>query len=154
MQHFKKRARILTEKLGGDLSYGHNGSLTFQLGQKSATFDPISMDEMKCSVEIDGASTRFQIPKSYIFDIMDKLGAPHLASSLLEYERKPILQLNDYITDENGQSFLDGLRQQIADDPSLANAELGGNRIIVEYYRGTLIISDDILSCATNVVDF
>ncbi|MEL7500821.1 MAG: hypothetical protein AAFN77_24730 [Planctomycetota bacterium] len=58
------------------------------------------------------------------------------------------------MNDENGQLLLDELRQQIADNPSLANVDLGGNRILVEYYRGTLVISDDIRWRATNVVDF
>jgi len=73
---------------------------------------------------------------------------------LLKYEQKPILRLDDYINDENGQPFLDGLRRKLIDDPSLSSVELGGNRIHMEYYRGVLIISDDILWCATNVVEY
>ncbi|TWT64047.1 hypothetical protein [Rubinisphaera italica] len=105
MQNFKKRARLFAEKLGGEISFGHDGSLTFAIDDKSATFDPVSKEDMNCSVKVGGDSTRYQIPKSYIFDIIDKLGTRHLASSLLKYELKPILQLNDYIVDEKVSGF-------------------------------------------------
>ncbi len=154
MLKFKKRARIFSEKLGGVIDYGKNDSLNFQIGDNSVVFTPVSKNEMNCTINLNNGSTSYQISKDYIFDIIEKLCLPHLSETLLKYKNKTILQLSDYINEENGQKLLDELRQRIVDNPSLETADLGGNRIIVEYYRGILVISDDILWCATNVIDF
>jgi hypothetical protein len=108
---------------------------------------------MRCTVNIGSASAKYHIPQTYVFDVIQKLGTPHLAALLLDYEPGRLLQLDDYIEIENGQKYLNGLRQHLLDTPSLTRADLGGNRILVEYYRGTLIISDDLVVYATNVVD-
>jgi hypothetical protein len=154
MQSFKKRVRLLTEKIGGELSYGNDGGLTVRHGSNSASFVPVSHDEMRATIDVDDDSASYRISKNYVFDIVDRLGTTHLVSSLLAYEQKPILQLEDYIREERGKPFLDRLREQLGKDSSIAHAELGGNRILVKYYLGVLIISDDILWSATNVVDF
>ena len=154
MQSLKKRVRLLTEKIGGEISYRHDGGLTVRHGSNSVLFAPVSVGEMHATINVHDHSASYQLSKNYVFDIVDRLGSTHLASSLLAYEQKPIAQLEDYIREEYGQPFLDDLRKQIADDPSITHAELGGNRIRVEYHAGVLIISDDILWLATNVVDF
>ena len=154
MQSFKKRVRLLVEKIGGELAYGNDGGLAVRHGSNSASFAPVSVDEMHATINVAGDSVSYQISKNYVFDIVDRLGSTHLASSLLAYEQKPILKLDDYIREEHGELFLECLRKQLANDPSIAHAELGGNRILVEYYSGVLIISDDLLWSATNVVDF
>ena len=62
MQLYKKRARILAEKLGGELSYGHTGSLAIRLGKKTATFDPVSVSEMDCMVQIGAYPACHRLP--------------------------------------------------------------------------------------------
>ena len=154
MQRYKRRARILSEKLGGLLSYGQDGTLVFQHGENAVSFKPLSHNKMSGVIEIGEQSKKLDIPKKYVFDVMEKLAASHLAETLLNYDLLPVLEIADYINDEQGQRDLDELKQQLADNPSLKYADLGGNRILVQYFSGTLIISDDLLMAATNVVDF
>jgi hypothetical protein len=53
-----------------------------------------------------------------------------------------------------GEPTLQNLRERIAAEPMLSHATLGGNRVVAEYYRGILVLRDDLAIAATNVVDF
>ena len=153
MQRFKKHARLLTEQLGGSIEYGHDGSLTVRIKSRSASFTPTSVADMTCVCSWDDESFTFTTRKHYIFDIIDRLATDHLFTTLRGYGSPVLLELSDYITEERGEPFLQSLRDQIAADPTLQYAELGGNCILVEYVRGALIIRDDLCRAATNVVD-
>ncbi|MBD3676074.1 MAG: hypothetical protein HUJ26_21400 [Planctomycetaceae bacterium] len=119
MQDYKKRIRVFSEKLGGILSYGDDESLTYNIGQYSVTIESISREQMNCTIKIEKQCIAHEIPKNYVFDVMQKLSSSHLTSTLTNYELRPLLQLEDYINEEQGQAFLDELRQQIADNPEL-----------------------------------
>jgi hypothetical protein len=165
MQRFKKRVCLLTEKLGGELEYGDNDAVSVRFGTKTAHFvakpyddsDPFSArsyDVMNCSVDLGDGPRCFALPKTYVFDIVYRLASTHLSSTLRDYQTPSILQLSDYINRENGATDLQSLRERVAADPSLKHAKLGGNVIFIEYYRGVLIIYDDLAWGAINVVDF
>lgn len=108
---------------------------------------------MTCTIDLGDGPWSFVLSKTFIFDIVHRLASPHLASTLRDYPQPPILQLSEYVDEENGAKELDELREQISADPSLESAELGGNRILVEYYKGVLIICDDLVTSGTNVVE-
>jgi hypothetical protein len=154
MQRFKKRLRLLAEKLGGTLAYDQDGSLRLRFNTGSARFSSLSYDAMHCEIELGDAAFPIRAPKEFVFDIADRLAAPHLAPKLRSYTRGSLLTLQDYIDDEHGGPCIESLRKRLVDDPSLVQANLGGNRIFAEYYRGVLILCDDLCRDATNVVDF
>lgn len=151
MQIYKKRARLLSEKTRGALTYGNDNSLVFNYEDNQATFVPISKHEMNCEICIAKHSANYVLSKKYIFDIIDNASTKHLAETLLEYEKKPILTISDYINEE-GSQFFNKLQQKITTSPNIDIAYSGGNRIRIEYYFGVFIITDDLLFSATNVV--
>jgi hypothetical protein len=154
MQRFKKRVRLLAEQQNSSVEYGHDDSILVHTHSGSATFTPKSYEVMTCSIDLGNASRVFPLPKIYVFDIVDRLGTPHLASTLLDYPKPPLLALHDYINDEHGLPLLQGLQQELADNPSIVRKELGGNRILAEYFRGVLALRDDLVMAATNVIEF
>jgi hypothetical protein len=113
-----------------------------------------SYDVMDCSIDLGEGSQRFSLAKSYVFDIVDRLASPHLASSLHNYTKPQILELDDYIHGDRGAPILQSLRDRIAANPSLVHADLGGDCVLVEYYHGVLILRDDLMTLGTTVVDF
>jgi hypothetical protein len=153
MQQFKKRIRLLTESLGGKISYGHDQSLGVSFGVNSARMTPTSSDEMDCSIDLGRGEFTISLPKSFAFDVVDRLSTRHLAESLIGYPKPPILQLADYISEEHGQPMLRTLRGEIEATPSLLHKCLGGNRILAEYYQNVLILRDDLAMAATNVLE-
>jgi hypothetical protein len=154
MQRFKKRVRLLAEQQNSSVEYGHNDSLLVHANSGSATFTPKSYELMTCSIDLGNGPRTFPLPKEYVFDIVDRLGTSHLASTLLDYPKPPILTLQDYINDEHGLPFLKALQQELEDNPALVHKELGGNRILAEYFRGVLVLRDDLVMAATNVAEF
>lgn len=165
MQRFRKRVRLLAEKLGGTLDDGDGDSLTVRFDARSAHFVAMpydrsahviarSYDVMDCSIDLGEGSQRFSLEKSYVFDIVDRLASPHLASSLHSYPKPELLELDDDIHGDRGAPNLQSLRDRIAANPSLVHADLGGDCVMVEYYRGVLILRDELMTFGTTVVDF
>lgn len=153
MQRFKKRLRLLVERLGGTLEYGNDGSLRVRLDTGSAHFSSRSYDAMHCEIDLGDKEFPIRAPKAFVFDIVSRLATPHLAPSLRKYARGSLLTLQDYIDDEHGAPWIESLRERISKDPSIVRANLGGNRILAEYYHGVLILYDDLCDNATNVIE-
>lgn len=153
MQRFKTRLRLLTEKLGGTITYEHNGSLVVTLELGNVRFLPLARDVMQCDVSLNGESFSFSAPKTHCFDIADRLAAPHLAPTLTEYSPNLLIELCEYIKDEQADGRIADLKRAIESDPSVVYAELGGNRWVAEYYHGYLILTDDLCYGATNIVE-
>lgn len=154
MQRFKRRLRIFAESLGGDLSYGHDDSITAKMRFGTACFESTSYDSMICTVVIDDASRRIQLKKTCCFDIVDRISCNHLCKSVLSYPKPMLLKFDDYITEEHGANVLLRMQADLLHSPELTQKKLGGNRIHAEYYFGILILRDDLLSAGTNVLEF
>ena len=153
MQRFKKRLRLLAEKLSGTLEYGDDASLRVRFGTGSAHFSSLSYDAMHCEIDLGETAFAIRAPKAFVFDIVSRLATPHLAPLLRKYSRGSLLTLKNYIDNEHGGPCIESLRERIVDDPSIVRADLGGNRILAEYYHGVLILCDDLSGDATNVIE-
>ena len=154
MERFKKRLRIFVELLGGELSYGHNDSLSVKMRFGTACFEGTSFHNMICTVVVDDASRRIPLNKAFCFDIADRLACGYLCQSVLSYPKPTLLEIDDYITEEHGANSLLEMQAGLLHNPELSQKKLGGNRILAEYYFGILILRDDLLSAGTNVFDF
>ena len=152
MQRFKTRLRLLTEKLGGSLTYENDGSLVVTLSTGRVHFQPLSRDETRCDISLDGDQFTISAPKTHCFDIVDRMAAPHLAPTLKQYTPNLVIELSEYIRDEQADDRIANLKRNVASDPTLVFAELGGNRWVAEYYHGYLILTDDLCYGATNMV--
>ena len=154
MQAFKTRIQLLAEKLGGSLGFEHDGSLVVTLANGRIHFRPSSRDQMQCDITLDGDDFSITAPKSHCFDIIYRFATPHLAQKLRQYTPNLLIELSEYINDEQADGRIADLKRAIADDPSLTSMELGGNRLVAEYNNGYLILTDDLCYGATNVVNF
>ena len=153
MQRFKTRLRLFTEKHGGSLTYENDGSLVVTLAAGRVHFQPLSRNEMQCDISLDGDGFSISAPKTHCFDIVDRLAVPHLAAKLKQYAPELLIELSEYINDEQAGERIAELKRKIASDPSVVFAELGGNRWVAEYYHGYLILTDDLCYDATNIVE-
>ena len=153
MQRFKKRARLLTEQLGGTIAYGHDDSLTITFADHAVQFVPESADRMTCRCTFAGSQFVFTTRRDCIFDIIDCLSRNHLRNTLRDYPSPQAIELSDYIAEENAAALVQDLRDRLATEPELQYVELGGNCLVAEYLRGCLIIRDDFCRGGTNVVD-
>ena len=152
MQRFKIRLRLLTEKLGGSLTYERDGSLVVAFATGRVHFQPVSRDEMQCDISFDGDTFTISAPKTHCFDIVSRLAATHLAPNLKQYAPNLLIELAEYIRDEQAGDQIAELRSKVSADPTIVFALLGGNRWVAEYYHGYLILTDDLCRGATNVV--
>ena len=155
MQRFKRHARLLAEQMGGAISYGHDESFKVDFTSHAIHFEPSTDDRMMtCHCELQNGSTFvFSASQNCIFDIIDRFARDHLRESLRDYDPPDLLELSDYINEEDAELEIQQLRDRIAAEPELHYAELGGNCIFVEYVGGALIIRDELLRWATNVVE-
>ena len=153
MHRFKKRLRLLVEKLGGVLEYRDDDSIDVRFNTGSIRISSLSYDTMQCDLKVGDAAFPVRAPKVFVFDIVSRLAAPHLAPLLRNYTHGSLLTLQDYIDNEQGGSCMETLHTRIVDDPSITHSNLGGNRILAEYYHGVLILCDDLCDDATNVIE-
>lgn len=153
MQRFKKRIRILADELNGVMDYGHDGSIGLRFETGYVRFRSTSNEAMACCVDWGEGPRSFRVNKEFCFDIVDRLAAAQLAHTLCEYPMPQLLRIDDFVNEEQGASCLRSLREEIAANPALVSKELGGNRILVRYYRGVLILRDDLVWGGTNVVE-
>ena len=153
MQRFKKRLRLLTERHGGTISYGDEDSITVAFNTCTVRFSALDYDSMHCELSVGDNVFPIRAPKSYCFDIASRLAVPHLAKTLHQYQRGPLLELSDYIRDEHGGTAIEEFKRRLAADPTISAADFGGNRILAEYFNGVLILYDDLCTDATNVVE-
>ena len=108
---------------------------------------------MQCDISLDGDGFSISAPKTHCFDIVDRLAAPHLEPKLKQYAPDILIELSEYVRDEQAGDRIDDLKRKVASDPSVVFAELGGNRWLAEYYHGHLILTDDLCYGATNIVE-
>jgi hypothetical protein len=153
MQHYKKRVRLLVERHGGEIDYSHDGAIRLRFESNSVVVRSVSCEAIECAIDLGDGPRCLRLPMTCVFDVVDRLAAPHRAESLRDYHPPAILQLEDYIREEYAAECVRALREQIVEDPKLVETTLGGNRILAEYYRGVLILTDDLGMAGTNVVE-
>lgn len=154
MLRYKKRIRRLAEECNATVEYGEDDSIGVCCKTGTATFTPISFENMSCRIDLGNGPRTFPLRKSYVFDVVDRLASSHLAVTLSDYPEPPILEIDDYITDEQRLPFLLALQEELSTNLTLVNRELGGNRILAKYFRGVLILRDDLIMAGTNVIEF
>ena len=155
MQRIKKHARLFTERMGGVISFGHNDSFKIEFQDHSMQFIPEAAGRMmSCQCFSNNKlDFTFSASRNCVFDIIDRFARDHLRETLREYSPPDLLELGNYIEEENGETEVRRLRERVAAEPDLQYAELGGNCIFVEYVSGALIIRDELLRWATNMVE-
>jgi hypothetical protein len=154
MLRYKKRIRRLAEECNATVEYGKDDSMRVCCNTGTVTFTPMSFETMACRIDLGNGPREFPLRKSYVFDVVDRLASSHLAATLSDYPTLPILDIDDYITDEQGLPFLLALQEELSTNPTLVHKELGGNRILAKYFRGVLILRDDLVMAGTNVIEF
>jgi hypothetical protein len=153
MHEFKKRIRLLGEKQGFSIEYLPQDSLRLSTGEATIEFKSKSRTEMDCFVTTSAKdSFHFVADKVLVFDIILRFTTPHHQETLRSYKTGQPLIIADYIAEENGENEVMKLQQHISTNPQMA-ITLGGNRIEVEYYRGVVIITDDLMTVPANVVE-
>ena len=151
MDEYKKRLRLLAERLGGEIAYAYDGGLIIRFIAGSIDFTPDSKIDMTCKITTPTETFCFITPKVFAFDILHKFVTN---PSLNSYTPKGLpLTVQDYIDEENTASTVSELQTRIAAG-TVTNGELGGNHYDAEYYNGILILIDVFTGAPTNVVDF
>lgn len=154
MQRFKKRLRLFAERCAISFQVISDDAVEIKSEFGRASFHSTSYELMRCSIDLGNGPRTFPLPKRFVFDVTDRLSNEHLVNGLNDYHRPALLTLSDYINEENGLAQLADLQTELATDSSLETQSLGGNRILADYYRGILILSDDLVTAGTNVIDF
>lgn len=153
MIEFKKRLRLLAEYDGVGMEYLDDGGIRFTKEEGVLQFNPKSKRFLACSVIDKTQCLRFDIQKEFVFDVYLRFSKMGFTDSLKNYEPGPLLTLQDYINEEQGSRCIEALRSKLKKG-HVSNESLGGNRILVEYRSGLLIIVDDLMNAAANVVEF
>ncbi|MCE9556116.1 MAG: hypothetical protein K8T91_22435 [Planctomycetes bacterium] len=154
MIEFKKRLRILAADESCEMNYLNDGGIRFTTKDDAVLqCNPKTQRFMTCSVLDQKGAFSFDIQKEFVFDVFLRFCKPGLRTSLKNYRPGALLTLQNYIDEEQGQEALDSLRSKVLASPDIRDT-LGGNRILVEYRLGMLVIVDDLMRDSANVVEF
>jgi hypothetical protein len=101
--------------------------------------------------DLDGK--RFEIELEDIYDVLITLFSRYKVDPILPNKGK-LLTIKDWTTEEGEQAKkrLKKLAKDL-DRSGVVYENLGGNRIEAEYYKGLLILTNDILLCKSNVIE-
>lgn len=150
MNQYKKRLRIFAASLASAIDYKNDGGFVVSSANASLQITPTSRTHATCEVVSTSGITHFEFTHELIFDVVDHLSDPEYPAAYIS-PRSP-LTIAD-MTNEYGDRLINELQQQIKTNGN-TGFNWGGNRILMSYYPGILILRDDLCTFATNVIEF
>src|SRR5690606_7090728 len=90
----------------------------------------------------------------YIYDPLIEL-LKRTSLYKIEFKRGDLMELKDFVNEERiARKSIKFLKEQLNNNDGIEYMHLGGNRFEVEYYKGILILIDDLPRCKlANVIE-
>jgi len=147
----KKNIRLLAEKNGYHVSYFME-SITFSKGKDTFNIYTTTLPNMLViEYDIETGMMKECIPDRVIYHILISL-FKRKEKRVIEWKFKEVLNLEDYTREEDYDGrWLKALKEDII-NKNIDYKELGGNRFMIEYYMGIVIITDDLSGMLYNVI--
>lgn len=149
----KRHITLLAERFEHQIRYDKNALILFN-SMNTIRIEEYKRDQLEISYNIGNSETKTErISIREVYDLIIK--------TLTRYEVHEVdfllgtpIQLKEWMEEEWSKSsrILD-LQRKIKDENS-EQIYLGGNRYEAEYYKGVIILMDDILWQPCNVIDF
>ncbi|GAB1856895.1 hypothetical protein MHTCC0001_17310 [Flavobacteriaceae bacterium MHTCC 0001] len=147
----KKNIRLLVEKYNHSIEYNEDHISIYDSLNKIKVFQNQKYD-FKVEYNIILNEVLVDVVKDDIYDILIELLE---RVELYELKEKTgfLLDINRWIKEEGGSKEI--IRKLIEDtkNNSLEYEHLGGNRIEAEYYKGLIILKDDLYWDKSNVIN-
>ena len=152
-QLIKKNIRLLSEKYNHKIEYG-TGELFITNKINTLKISPRSKYGFDIEYNTDKGLDTIS---SNLVDIYDFLIELLRRTELYELipKRGKLLDLNDWIKEEDGNWIGKSLRTLVDKftKGQIEYEEFGGNRYELEFYKGLLIINDDLCISKSNVIE-
>jgi len=147
----KKKIRILSEKY----SYGMAFEKDIILAKSNAVIRLKSgkKDRLLINYDLEGEETALEIAPEFIFDILMALFERNGNEQIRRNEI--LITLDVFFEVEPNEKFWKPIFDKCKleeQTKGISSKVIGGNRILVEYYKGFLIFRDDLSGFASNVV--
>ncbi|WP_298541902.1 hypothetical protein [uncultured Aquimarina sp.] len=151
-QKIKKNIRIIAEKNNCTILYNSN-SLTIIDSMNSIQIAQNNKYEFDLVYNIIKDIIQIKVPIEEIYDVLLEL-LRRIDLNKIKLKTGVLIQLIDWIKEE-GVSAKDNLEKLKMDlkIKSIEYRHLGGNRIEAEYYKGLLILSDDLCWNKSNIIE-
>jgi hypothetical protein len=149
----KNHIKLLAERFDHAVAYGINKIFIsnylnkIEIESEGKEIIKLSYNNVNINSEI------LEFEKKYIYDVLIKLFRRHELYKI-EFNPSDLIQLNDFKTEENiAKKTIQELKNKLKHS-EVDKFDLGGNRFEVEYYKGILILRDDLPGCkSANVID-
>ncbi|MCA9091468.1 MAG: hypothetical protein KDA90_22870 [Planctomycetaceae bacterium] len=147
---YKKRLRIFSESQMARFDHNFEGGFTISTESAGLNIVPLSRSLAQCKVSFEGITRIVDCRHDLLFDLVDSMKFPAVLSSWPSSFDPVSIEdmLNEY-----GLGFVAEFCRRVSTSRR-EPFDYGGNRILISYYPGILVLRDDVGSQATGVFDF
>lgn len=149
----KKHIKLLAERFEHQLRYDRNALIIYN-SSNTIRIEEYKKSDLDISYNVDTSSTKTErVPQDRAYDIIIKILTRYEVEEVKFSLGTPI-QLEDWIEEESYKRtrIVDLQRQILKEDAD--HVILGGNRLEAEYFKGVIILMDDLMWMPCNVIEF
>ncbi|MDO1451295.1 hypothetical protein Q0590_33785 [Rhodocytophaga aerolata] len=148
----KKNIRVLAEKYHYTIQYDRE-VVRLEGGSNKIEVEPTNKGRLTIKYSASKGTERLEIPNDEIYDVLIELFRRKEADELHQKEGD-LITLDLYRQEEGTivDQWLKQLKEEIS-TKGITHKEIGGNRIEAEYYKGLLILTDDLVFYLSNVIE-
>ncbi|PPK94927.1 hypothetical protein LY01_01680 [Nonlabens xylanidelens] len=152
-QLIKKNIRLLSERYNHSIEYGIN-ELFITNKINTIKIHPKNKYGFDIVYNTDEGIDKICSNLEDIYDFLIELLRRTELYKLIPKNGK-LLDLSDWIKEEDGDWIIKSLKVLVTkfDDIQIEYKEFGGNRYELEFYKGLLILNDDLCICKSNVIE-
>ena len=152
-QNIKKNIRLLASKYDHDISYNHDSSICVFNEINNIFIKLINKAEVLISYNLEKDEEEILIKANVFYDLFLNLLERNSLCKIELTEGDP-LSLDDWFEHEGSfaKQQLKDLKNELARD-EFTYKNLFGNRILVEFYSGILILTDDLCWTPSNIIE-
>jgi len=150
----KKYLRKLSEKYDHILEF-RKDIMVLKNSMNEIEISPSKKDNLIISYNANYRIAQLEITPEFVFDIVISIFERSSLDAIKE--NLVLITLDEFYKQEGDRKFWENIFDQakIAEEEhEIKYQDIGGNRILVEYYKGLLIFRDDLSGFASNVIEW
>jgi hypothetical protein len=148
----KKNIRVLAEKYHHSIQYDKE-VVRLEAGSNTIEVEPTNKGVLTIRYNALKETEKLEIPSDEVYDVLIEL-LRRKETAVIHRKEGDLITLDLYRQEEGTivDQWLKQLKAEI-NTKGIAHKQLGGNRIEAEYYKGLLILTDDLVYYLSNVIE-
>lgn len=153
MKTIKRNIKLLAEKYNHLIEYDKNAIILKNSNNDIRIWEE-DKHEMNVRYNIDNKNiNNLKLDKNHFYDLLIELLTRKKSNLNIEPKDGTLLTLEEWVNEEGdfAKEKLENLKRELKNS-KIEYRLLGGNRYVAEYFKGIIIITDDLYWAKSNVI--